>query len=298
MRNLTYSIIAVMMLAGYSQPQPHTHGISIDIQPLIAQEVTEDLISEKPPQTSEKIIPLVAEKPDPEPLVAEKPKQKLELVVQEVVTSPPIKADKPIHDYRGTIDLINEHISSGGQRAYMDPPHLLLKHVRDHDNIDGVRNYPDAVLNRLTYQQLQWLHGKMHKDGDTFDEHQVEPFPAKEKVKVVNSDNRIIYVGAKWCGPCRSFKNTGALDALEDLGWKVNNTENSDLQVIDTDDDEGEYKRLFPNGVGGIPSMYIMKNGKIDKSSRIHPNTLLTNKKLGDKFTDWVKKKGNIYGWE
>lgn len=270
MRNIAYALLAYIIIFGNNSTPDKS--IDVEVNPLQSAVVA----------TSEPIEPLVADKPvEHEPMAYQEP--------EEDVYPPRDDLASNVYSYNETINQINNHKESGGNIAITNPPSYLFRHVQEHDLEDGFRNYPVSVLQELTYEQLQWLHGLMHKIEDTQQARENAP------CKVVKSNNRIIYVGADWCGPCKTFKNTGALKELEESGWDISNEKEADLQVIDTDKDAEEYRRIFPNGVNGIPAIFIMKDGRI--ISKRHPTNLLTNNRLGEKFTEWVKREGNIYKW-
>lgn len=228
----------------------------------------------------------------------------------------PLKAENLLYTYNETINQINEHISSGGQKAYTDPPSFLFRHVQWHDKQDGFRNYPDSTLKCLTYQQLEWLHGLMHieeKDQIAGVKPKKIVFSKKELPKeiitVVDEEddgivlelNRIVYVGASWCVPCKTVKNTGFEQHFKDLDWLVGSDSFNHLQVIQTDDPKHSkvYQEIISRGYNNksIPQFLIVKNGKVI-AYRVATTFVSNGKFKYSEFNKWVEEKGDVFRWQ
>lgn len=77
------------------------------------------------------------------------------------------------------------------------------------------------------------------------------------EAEVLNSDKTVLIdFWATWCGPCKMLAPT-----IEEIA-----NENPDIKVVKIDvDQEGELAAQF--GVMSIPTLIVMKNGKITNTS-------------------------------
>ena len=271
--------------------------LSIIVLVLIAvfvdkEEKPTEVMAFEPISLQTPVIPLSAEKPDLPSFVEEPKKEKVLLDTR----------DQKSYNISETLEIIKKYRADGGREALTEPKSMMFSHIQWHDMKDGFRNYSDAVIRGLTYQTQEYLHGMLHaeEDGFSLKVEVLEDKSAEEEENTSNavilSRNRVIYVGASWCGPCVTFKSYKPFEYLKGIGWRVGSDEENHLQNIDVDKNKQEYNSLFPNGVGGIPYIAIMKDGKI-VSSR-HPSDFISNGKFsGEKFRGWITEKGNIFGW-
>jgi thiol-disulfide isomerase/thioredoxin len=85
--------------------------------------------------------------------------------------------------------------------------------------------------------------------------------PEELKNMAVES-KQVAMFGANWCGPCRQFKNA-EVEKLRRAGWRVGTGPQSQIRIIDIDEDRATYQKWAKKaGVNTIPLFILIKRGE------------------------------------
>lgn len=82
--------------------------------------------------------------------------------------------------------------------------------------------------------------------------------PVKEEIK---EQYVRYYFGAKWCGPCVTFKTTD-IPMLQKAGWTFSDKETSDVTVVDVDENPTLFQKYAESNPQSIPYFVVAKGGK------------------------------------